>query len=1235
MDENKFVKAVEPLVDEVKRIRDKVDAFEVKEGPAGEPGKDADPAQVAEIVVQKYADQLRGVDGANGQDADPEQVAEIIAEKHADVFRGAQGDQGPAGSSGQDGLGFNVKSWGAGIYREGSIVQHNIGQVFFAKRDTNNEPGTGDDWERMGLAGFRWTGVKNADFAYQDGDMYIDGGTTFLFWEGKGRMLAQRGKNGQDGADGKDGLNGKDAANIVHAKMDHEGFVLAFDDGDVLTVEVEGQADIIKRLTFLEDQLVNQVEDIDAPIKRFAGTWKVGESYATGDVVKFSKGLYLCIKADKNSDALDPDYWVKLAGSTGGSAAGGGGMISPPDMTRSWSYRFVPNTLSINGQWSPDYDSVTAVKDLSALFAIKGPDLVNGRAVFVRDSGQLYYFVGTPATPTGTLGDWKPVGSGSSVVNKVANLPQPSATVNVSAGDVGVVKFRNDGVTPEWQIYIADIVGGTAVWHPANQAILSKGLLTDPDTPDAGNNDFQVTMENGHQEIKIYDKAVGAWVTIYSEDQIKGWIAAGNLFTGTLEEKGYGIAGAIELDKMPTEASLGPTDKGHYWTWVGTSGHVLAGSELGGAISAIDGQKLNVGDWIQVAEPAPGTFQYTVIPGDLLTKSRGTALFGMATWVAGAYEQGSIVVTNGKLYKATVPILTSDAAPDFPGQTKWAQVQLSASAINVNTDGDLPATAKSGDIYLVKDSTKAGGGPALYTYDTNKNKWVQVGGQDAGGETIFFGRGQFDPSDTTAANNYGMPAGYKPAGVPKTGDIYFDLEGGSETAFTVTSNPPNMTISGTFDPNSIHMVYGSGSTEINGLTAGANSGPAAGFKLNEGSVLNGSFTATAGPLNGVAFNMGDYIIWSGDTGTQYGGWVVVRGPKNATFTWTANTTTATPVPDTFAGVTTWGEKRQFTVTMPGTVRDGDFYQVLTNFESKTDLYRIAVVEQAQAGSIFEFFLADEGNTGSKSFLGAEIIRNGSTAKPILNFHTNHNGSSGLCLYFELESAAAGQTFTITVEGANFQGLGGIKLDFKAAAKAGIESTLDGQTDYPTPDLVRRLQIMSGSGTAGLPPNLKPSDNADGYVHRVGSSGLARLSGYWQFQNNVTHDKSRCLITFQRGNGSLIPSLASIWQNGHGLESAGSGTGLNVSLMRQASLSDHSLPTSYNSAFYGRDYRFSLEIDNRRPGQTKVFYESWYTQYNDVPSYMWFEFFTAGADMIKSVQFSGHGGTGVLWNVYID
>ena len=48
--------------------------------------------------------------------------------------------------------------WEDGIYRQGDLVTHNIGQHFEAQEDTSAAPGDDDTWERIGNAGLRWVG---------------------------------------------------------------------------------------------------------------------------------------------------------------------------------------------------------------------------------------------------------------------------------------------------------------------------------------------------------------------------------------------------------------------------------------------------------------------------------------------------------------------------------------------------------------------------------------------------------------------------------------------------------------------------------------------------------------------------------------------------------------------------------------------------------------------------------------------------------------------------------------------------------------------------------------------------------------------------------------------------------------------------------------------------------------------------------------------------------------------
>ena len=190
----------------------------------------------------------------------------------------------------------------------------------------------------------------------------------------------------------------------------------------------------------------------------------------------------------------------------------------------------------------------------------------------------------------------------------------------------GPYPWRMHGPYPTATKPAAPVLGAAFSWVPVTERIFKKPLIAGADVPDPQPNDLQITTEAGHKEIKVWDRVAGQWVVIYSEDNTAAAIAAGNLFTGTAQEAGHGTAGAIDLTAMPAESALGATDKGHYWVFVGTPGHQIAPTEIGGAASAIVGQVLNVGDWIQVAEPMTGTYQYSVIPGDLLSKATAVSL---------------------------------------------------------------------------------------------------------------------------------------------------------------------------------------------------------------------------------------------------------------------------------------------------------------------------------------------------------------------------------------------------------------------------------------------------------------------------------------------------------------------------------------------------------------------------------------------------------------------------------
>jgi len=65
---------------------------------------------------------------------------------------------------------------------------------------------------------------------------------------------------------------------------------------------------------------------------------------------------------------------------------------------------------------------------------------------------------------------------------------------------------------------------------------------------------------------------------------------------------------------------------------------------------------------------------------------------------------------------------TNTAAP-------WGRIPLNAGVRSVTADGNLPASAPPADVYLVLQSARAGGKPALYSFDAAAAQWLPLGGQ--------------------------------------------------------------------------------------------------------------------------------------------------------------------------------------------------------------------------------------------------------------------------------------------------------------------------------------------------------------------------------------------------------------------------------------------------------------------------------------------------------------------------
>mgnify|MGYP001328616358 CR=1 FL=1 len=591
-----------------------------------------------------------------------------------------------------------------------------------------------------------------------EGDFYLDGTVLRLFRDEEWLevdLRGSRGRKGYKGDDGEKGEKGLDGVGIADVMAEKNMLIVELTNGEV------------KEL--LLDIAVPEEKDIDAEIKRYAGDWHTSKSYAKGDVVTSFDGLWLCLKNTKEQPSGLGDSWTLMHG--GGSGGGGGGGGGGGVFTATGSYlgsgaatmngktitglpmprpglaglqdaasrqyvdsKLHPDHYEANSQAVQAYTGGTTNAKLSASMSPIGPQ--NGSVIYVGWDGR-------PGGDNTLAGIWRMqsgswvhavdlsnvTGGGGSRIMRInaaqIKAANPAGTVQALRGnfpalfpalgfpqtaDLVVV---SGGGASDAQYNGSYIYDGTT-WVPvgkSGQLIegFMKALTSDADAPTAGlpSASVQFTTEIGRRQIKAVDATSGLWDLIYDEDQVHQWISAGSLFRGTVDTAG--LAG------LPTP---GATNVGWYFTWTGNSNHLVAPGDAGIGTD-LNGRTLQVGDWIQVAPGAtPGSFIWTHVPGDLLSRQRWLGLGSFQNFVTGnTYEQDSLVrfrTSPGApihYYRSSAPILATDAAPGAVG-SKWVDI-TPQSAISTLSDVDY-STPQANQIL---------------SYDAIKGKWVVGDGQ--------------------------------------------------------------------------------------------------------------------------------------------------------------------------------------------------------------------------------------------------------------------------------------------------------------------------------------------------------------------------------------------------------------------------------------------------------------------------------------------------------------------------
>ena len=269
-------------------------------------------------------------------------------------------------------------------------------------------------------------------------------------------------------------------------------------------------------------------------------------------------------------------------------------------------------------------------------------------------------------------------------------------------------------------------------WAFVNRKNWTKALLADQlKVTDQSEGDLTLTTENLAKEIWTYTN--GAWVLMFGEREIRGWIAALSLFEGVVQQVGGTTPNAPDFSTLPDiTVTANPALNSHYWVFTGSSNYVVqAGDPIIG--SSLAGSTLNTGDWVQVATDfATGNQSYVHVGGNLLTKERGDSLFGLNTWVAGGYEAGTLVNHDGAIYRAQTAVVPGDVAPDavvtLPIVNPWTKIDLDGGVKWTDSDGNLPNTAPPGELWFVVSSARNSGAGALYYWDAGKTSWEPLTG---------------------------------------------------------------------------------------------------------------------------------------------------------------------------------------------------------------------------------------------------------------------------------------------------------------------------------------------------------------------------------------------------------------------------------------------------------------------------------------------------------------------------
>ena len=395
---------------------------------------------------------------------------------------------------------------------------------------------------------------------------------------------------------------------------------------------------------------------------------------------------------------LERANWTKLAGRVGDLPIGTAGKPVRDGETFLIKYRFGGEQLSRLAVWDSTQTQTGGVATIRV--TVPPSEVANVQT----EAGLGSSWPGEVFTG----------GNGDCIYDLVANA-DGTMTATVTTAGSGYHFGENfdsggHGTIAPVNIEVVALAGASATggWRFVDTDSWIKRTQAEADVrTDRAEGDYQTTVENLHKELKVFHN--NAWVTLFSEDDIKAWIASLSLFEGTVQEEGGGAIGAVQFHELPDLSDLSRRTVlgkiSHYWTFVGAPNtEVVAEYDIAGLTGGV-----------------PGTYQVTTTLGTtalvrVLTAT--TAKVGVRTLAAGTINAAVLNIAAGALgagssastftvpdvTKVATPIIGTDLAGALLNPGDWVQVSNRGTAALpdlhwVTIGGDLLAKARADKLF--------------------------------------------------------------------------------------------------------------------------------------------------------------------------------------------------------------------------------------------------------------------------------------------------------------------------------------------------------------------------------------------------------------------------------------------------------------------------------------------------------------------------------------------------------